>query len=233
MNKIKLSAQKREVLGRKVKRLREKGYLPANVYGKDIKSTALKIDVKEFLDIYEEAGETKVIRLKINNGKEKPVLISHLQKDSLSDNLIHVEFRQIDLKEKVQASVPIELIGEPPAVNKGGVLVQMMDEVEIEALPEELPEKLEISVSELEEIDQSISLNDLPIDKDKMTIMADDLERLIVKIEEPTEEEVEEVEEPEITLEEGLEEKIEGEEAEGEEKEQGKETEQAEKTPEK
>lgn len=213
MKKTNLKVTQRKALGRKVKKLRKKGILPANLYGKEVESRALKVDYNEFLEVYFVVGETGVVNLDIEGEKKKrPVLISQLQRDPVDGNLIHVEFRQIDLKEKVQASVPIELTGEAPAINKGGVLVQMMNEVEIEALPEELPEKLEVDVGNLEEIDQSICLNDLDIDVDKMMIIADDLKRLIVKIEEPTEEEEEEVEEPEVTLEEEIEEEFKGEE---------------------
>jgi large subunit ribosomal protein L25 len=202
--KIKLPAKKRKTLGRKVKNLREQGFIPANLYGSEVESVSLKLDANHFWDAFEQAGETSVIRVILENEKKpRPVLIDHIQEEPISGDILHVSFRQINLQEKVQASVPIELVGEAPAENKGGVIVQMMTEVEIEALPEELPEKLEVDISELEEIDQTISLNDLDIDEEKMRIIADDLDRFMVKVEEPTEEEEEEVEEEveEIVLE--------------------------------
>lgn len=208
MKKLTLKAEKRKIFGRKVKKLRQKGILPANLYGKKIKSQALKVNLKDFLNVYKEVGETGIIQLFIDKKKEPyPVLIHNLQIHPVSDQPLHVDFHKVDLKEKVQVAIPIELIGEAPGVTKGGVLIQSTNEVEVEALPTDLPDKFEVDISKLKEIGQSIAIKDLKVDKTKVKILVEDENQLVVKVEEPRKEEEEEKpEEEEAPVEEGKEE---------------------------
>ena len=184
----KLAAQKREILGRKVKTLRTEGILPVNLYGKKIVSQALQVPMKDFITVYKEAGETGVINLSIaGKGKkdEVSVLVSNLQKDPTTENPIHADLRKVDLKEKIVAEVPIETIGESPCEKTGtGTAVQYIDEVEVEALPTDLPDKFEVDVSILTEVDQAIHLSELIYDKAKVSIK-DDLEKIVIKVEPP------------------------------------------------
>jgi large subunit ribosomal protein L25 len=192
MAKFTLKAEKRNDLGRKVKRLRKEGKLPANVYGADLKSLPLTIDTKEFSGIYASAGETSVVELTI--GKDLyPVLIHNIQRDPVALTPIHIDFLKIDLKKKVTANIPVILIGESPAEKQGlGTLVSYVDEVEVEALPGDLIDKFELSVDSLVDVDQSLAIKDLHYDKNKLTIK-DDPETIVVKIELQKEEVVEEV----------------------------------------
>ncbi len=214
--KPKLKTQKRKIFGRKIKKLREKGILPANIYGKKIKSQAIEVDLKEFLTVYQEAGETGIVELSLSpEKKSRAVLIHNLQKDPVTDLPLHADFHQIDLKEKVHVAIPIELRGEAPAVSKGGILVPLMDEIEVEALPTDLPEKFEVDISKIDKIGQGIALKDLKVDKAKVKILVENEEDLLVKVEEPKEEKEEEKPTEEVPAE--------GEEAEvqeGEEKEE-------------
>ena len=220
MDKQTLNAQKRSVFGRKVKTLRNEGLLPSNVYGKKTKSKALQVDMGDFLKIYEKAGETGLIELKISTKSSKKidkvtVLVSDVQTNPTTDKPIHIDFRQVDLKEKIVASVPIEAIGESPAEKQGlGTIVMHIDQVEVEALPANLPEKFEIDLSKLEEVDQSIQVKDLSVEKSKVDIKADP-EEIIVKVEPLRAEE----EEPSPVAEETEEDVVEGEEEGGETKE--------------
>lgn len=224
-----LKAETRKIVGRKVKKLREEGFLPANVFGKKVKSLAVQVDEQEFLKVYSEAGETGIVELSI--GKEKrPVLIYNLQLDPVTDKPLHADFYQVNLKEKVTATVPVETAGESPAEKQGlGTAVQYLDEVEVEALPTDLPEKFEIDLTSLVEVDQAIFVKDIKVDKDKIKIEADP-EEVVVKVEALREEE--EIVPPVVE-----EEVVEGEEAasaEGEEKgEEGKKEEQKEEKEEK
>lgn len=225
MKTFNLKAEKRDITGRKVKTLRKEGVLPGNVFGKKIKSQSIKVNTGEFNEVFKEAGETSIVELML--GKEKrPVLIQNVQMDPVSDLPLHVDFRQVDLKEKVTADVPVELIGEAPAEKQGlGTLVQYIDEIEVEALPTDLPEKFELDVSGLSKVDDAITINDLNYDKTKVSIELDK-EEIITKVEALREEEPEPVKEE---LAEGEEAKPEGEEEKaGEEsqKEEGKETEE-------
>lgn len=185
MEKITLKAKVRKEVGRKVKLLRKEGILPANIYGKKIKSESIQIDLKEFLDVYKKVGDTKLFYI-----NERPVLVANIQKNPVSDALLHVDFHQVDLKEKVEAKVPVELTGESPAEKQSiGTVVQYLNEIEVEALPTDLPDKFEIDISKLTEVDQSIHVKDLPYDKSKIEVKTD-LEEILVKVEPPQKEEV-------------------------------------------
>ena len=191
MDKHTLTAQKREVVGRKVKTLRAQGLLPANIYGKKVKSQSISVGLKDFEDIFKKAGETSLVTLVLKNGKseERAVLISNVQKDPISETPIHIDFRQVDLKEKVTAEVPVELKGESPAEKTSvGTVVQYIDEIEVESLPGDLPEKFVVDVSSLAEVDQAIFVKDLEIDKAKVTLKVAP-EEIVVKVEPPQKEE--------------------------------------------
>lgn len=162
MTHEKLKAEKRKVLGKHVKKLRREGILPANVYGKSIKSESLQVNQAEFDKVYKEAGETGLVDLEYD-GKSIPVLI-HNVTSNFRGLVLHADFFQVNLKEKVKAMVPIETIGEPKAVlDKIGILMNILSEVEVEALPEELPEKIEVNVEHLANIDDQITVADLKI----------------------------------------------------------------------
>lgn len=191
MDKITLKAEKRETLGKKVKRLREQNILPANIYGKGVESLAIKIDKLDFEKIFKEAGETGLVEIVVGDDK-RPTLVHEVQYDPVSDEPLHVDFRQVDLKEKVTATVPVETRGESPAEKRGvGTAVLYLDEVEVEALPSDLPEKFEIDISGLEEVDQALYIKDIDVDKAKVEIKADS-EEIIIKVE-PLREEEEEI----------------------------------------
>jgi len=196
MSKQTLKAKKRKVFGRKVKRLRDDGILPANIYGKKVKSEAIKVSLSDFVKTFEKAGETGLVELILNGDSKKAskrtVLIHNVQIDPVTDTPIHADFLQVDLKEKVTASVPIEVVGESPAEKSGkGTVVQQIDEVEIEALPGDLPEKFIVEISSLSEVDQSIVIKDLNVDTKKIEVK-EGLEQIIVKVE-PVRKEEEEV----------------------------------------
>ncbi len=189
MDKQVLKAEVRKVSGRKVKNLRKEGILPANVSGKKIKSEAVQVSLKDFEKVYKEVGETGLLMLQVGSG-ERPVLIHNLQLNPVTGSLIHVDFLQVDLKEKVSAEVPVELTGESPAEKQAiGTVVQQLNEIEVEALPTDLPEKFQVSVEGLMEVDQAIFVKDLKVDKTKVELKADP-DAIIAKVEPPQKEEV-------------------------------------------
>ena len=157
MKREKLSVEKRKVLGKKVKKLRREGILPANIYGKDIKSLAVQLAQKDFDKVFKEAGETGLVDVMVNS-QTIPVLIHNVQTDYLG-NYLHADFYKVNLKEKVKTMVPISIIGEPKAVvDKIGLLMNILSEVEVEALPEQLPEHIEINVENLALVDEQITV---------------------------------------------------------------------------
>jgi large subunit ribosomal protein L25 len=103
--------------------------------------------------------------------------------------VLHVDFHQVDLTQKVTVTVPVEFVGEAPAVTTGGVLVKLFNELEVEALPADLPDKLTVDVSGLDTVGKGITLKDLKIDSQKVKLLVENLDELIVKVDEPTKEE--------------------------------------------
>src|SRR6266478_2357799 len=104
MVKTELKAEKRKITGRKVKTIRAKGLLPANVYGRDVKSLAIEINTKEFNEVFKKAGETGIISIAIGK-EEKPVLVHNVQLHPATGDILHVDFLQVNLKEKVTAQI--------------------------------------------------------------------------------------------------------------------------------
>lgn len=163
MEKIQLKAGKRTVTGRKVKKLRAQGQVPANIYGKHIKSEAVELAIKDFTSVFAKAGATGLIELSLGS-ETRPVLIHKVQYHPTSNEPLHVDFYQVNLKEKVTAKVPLILTGEAPAVkDKVGVLLHTLSVVEVEALPTDLPDKIEVDVSGLKVLQDHIKVGDLKV----------------------------------------------------------------------
>jgi len=154
MEKVILKVDERKLTGKKVaKDLRNKGLIPANVYkaGKD--ATSLQFSAEDFADIiHTKAGENVIITLKISGekAKERTVVIKEIQRDPIKDRILHVDFNEISLTEALKVNVPLNSKGEPEGVKKdGGVLEHIMWELQIECLPADIPEKIEVDVTAL------------------------------------------------------------------------------------
>ena len=221
----KLKAEKRDVLGRKVKRVRIEGIVPSTLYGKGMESVSIQLKKREVEKIFVETGESGLVDLMLNKKEALPVLLRNPQYGVVSDDLIHIDCYKVNLKEKIVANVPIELIGESKSVKDGNILMQVTDEIEIEALPADLPEKIEVNLSALKTVEDMIMIADLKIDDEKMEIK-NATDQVIVKTEEPNKEEevIEEVIDPSevpATEQKEGEEETEGDKKEGEETEKG------------
>ncbi len=181
MKKITLNVKKRTVLGRKTKKLRLENIIPGNVYGRNVSSVTVEMPMSDFLKTYKLAGETGVVELKIDAEAIRPVLIHNVQKHPVSNNPLHIDFYQVDLKSKIKTKVPVEIAGTAAAVvQKLGVLLTLLDEVEVEALPTDLPEKITIDVTKLGGVNEVIKVKDLQLPQG--VAMMTDLEAEVVKI---------------------------------------------------
>jgi large subunit ribosomal protein L25 len=189
--KHEIKAESRSVLGRKVKKLRKKGFVPATVYGKGLESKSIQFVAIELEKMFQELGESTLVEVNLDEKEKIPVLFRNPQYHPVEENLLHIDCYKVNLKEKITATVPLEFVGESLAVKNGNVLVTVTDEVEIEALPADLPEKIEVDLSVLEALESTITIKDLKIDTSKLTMITD-TEQLIVKVEEPKEEIIEE-----------------------------------------
>lgn len=178
-----MHAEERIILGKKVKKLRRDGLLPGHVFGKGVEGEMVTVSAHDFLKTFHQAGETGLIDLKIGKEKVRPVLVREVQYDPISGAPIHIDFYQVNLTEKVRVPVPLVLVGdEPEAVHLGeAIVLQTVNEVEVEALPTDLVEKIEVDIAPLKAIDDAITVGQLSVDRSKITIHADS-EEIVVKL---------------------------------------------------
>jgi len=171
MESIAITATKRKVSGKQVKKLRTAGKLPAVLYGHNTTTEAIEILEKDFTKAFKSAGESTLVNLNVE-GKIMPVLIHEVQHHYLNDNPIHVDFYAVNMTEKLKVHVPIHIVDEAPAVKAlGGTLVKNLSEVEVECLPGDIPQSFEVSAASLETFESAIRVSDLKV-SDKVTILA-------------------------------------------------------------
>ncbi|MGM0445033.1 MAG: 50S ribosomal protein L25/general stress protein Ctc [Bacillota bacterium] len=216
MHRYSIEVEKRDETGKGVaRRLRRNGLIPGVVYGKHREAQALTVNP---LDLRGKIHSNAIIDLTID-GEQETVMIKDFQKDVIKDELIHVDFQQISMDETISITVPIKLVGEAPGVREGGVLQQLMREVDIEVLPTNIPDEIELDISELT-LSDSLEVGDLEVPEE--VTLVNSLEDVIVTVVAPSEE-IEEEEEEELE-EEFIEPEVIGEEEE-EEGEEGEEQE--------
>lgn len=192
---IKLNANPREILGKQVKKLRREGLVPANIFGQGLKSTAVQVDLKDFVKVYQEVGETGLVEVKVGE-KAHPVLVHRIQKDPRTSSVLHVDFHQVNLKEKTTAHVPVVLTGESPIEKSGdGLILQTLNEIEVEALPTDIPHNVEVDITTLTEVGQSIQVKDLKVNAAQVEVK-NDAEATVVSVQSAEVKEEEPVEAP-------------------------------------
>ncbi len=163
MDKIVLKIDKRDVIGKKVKYLRNEGKLPAIIYGNVDSPISVTLDLGKTTKMMRGVGSSTMIFLDLD-GEEIAVLLRDVQRDVIRGHYLHLDFLALNLKEKVRTMVSISLIGESPAIEEfGAVLMTGLSEIEIEALPTDLIDSIEIDVTVLEKIGDSINITDLVI----------------------------------------------------------------------
>jgi large subunit ribosomal protein L25 len=191
---LELKAEKREDVGKKLEALRKKGIIPAVVYGSGHKPVSVQVDYEEFRKLFEKAGESTLIKLKIDN-EVKNVLIYDASKDPMTGNFIHIDFHQVRMDKTIKAEVALVFEGEAPAVKVlEGVLVKSMNHIEVEALPKDLPHEIKIDISVLDVFDKHIRIKDLILPPGVKTDL--EPEETIVSVMPPrTEEEIKSTEE--------------------------------------
>lgn len=162
MSKHTLDASVRTVIGKKVKNLRKQGLIPATVYGKGFEPVSVSVGERPFTNIYRRSGKTALIDLSIA-GRNASVFVQEVQRHPLNRNIIHVDFKAVDLKVVIQIEVPVTTVGESPIVARGDAMINfVLNSVMVEALPAELPQHIEIDVSILDEFDKTITAADIP-----------------------------------------------------------------------
>ena len=182
MEQIELRAEKRTIIGKRVKGLRREGIIPALLYGPKTEPVPIQCDERKLQHVLARAGGTNLISLRIGDaGQPKMALAREVQRDSMTNELYHVDFYQVVMTEMVKAEVYIIFTGEPPAVQqKEFMLLQGTDSVEIECLPGDLIHSIEVDLSTLVEIDDAIYVKDLQV-PENITILTDGNE-LVAKV---------------------------------------------------
>ena len=160
-----LQVAPRNVLRKHVKRLRREGIIPANIYGRHQPSQALQVDSHTFERFLAGHHMTRVVNLRVDsNGGTLNALVRHISRSPRTGKIMHVDFLRVSMNEPITVRVPVRLTGEAPAVKvEGGVLLHLLDTVEVEALPADLPEALELDISKLIELDDSLHVRDLSV----------------------------------------------------------------------
>ena len=191
-----------------LKTLRKIGKVPAIVYGYGTKNTSVKVDEVEFIKVIREVGRNGVIELGVGS-KTIKVMVSDYQFDPLKNQITHIDFLAINMSEERTVEVPVQLTGEAVGAKEGGVVEQPLFDLEVTATPDNIPESIEIDISELD-VNDSYSVADIKVLGD-FTIENDPEESVVTVVpptEEPTEAEIEamegesETEEPEVVGEE-------------------------------
>ncbi|HKK54212.1 MAG TPA: 50S ribosomal protein L25 [Patescibacteria group bacterium] len=167
--------------------------IPAVVYGSSIESKSIKLDKVEFEKIYEEAGESSLIDLAIDDEKIVKVIVKEVQKHPFKNLIYNVDLHQVDMSQKITTEIPLEFIGESKAKKEEGALImQNLDAVEVECLPADLVNNIEVDLSSLNEFGDSIHVKDLKVPSG-MEIL-EEPEEVVVSAIEPKEEEEEPIE---------------------------------------
>ncbi len=173
MEKIQLQTEARDTNTRTAKGISRQGFIPAELYGHKIDNLHLSVNQIEFQKVLRKAGESTIIVLQLPGGEMRNVLIQDVQRHYLSTDPIHVDFYEVKMTEKLTATIPIEFTGESHAVKAlGGTLVKVLNEVEVECLPGDLPHQFDIDISVLDNFDKQILVSDLKV-SDKVEIKAE------------------------------------------------------------
>ena len=194
MEQIELQATTREMFGKKVRFLRRQGIIPIHLFGHNVESVALQCDAAQLQRVLAQAGKTRLINLKLDKAKRpRNVVVREVQRDLRTGGLLHVDFYQLRMAEKIKVDVPIVLVGEAPALkSKENTLSQELNSLTVECLPQQIPANVGVDLSPLTEAGQAIRVKDLVLDEE-VTIL-NNPEVLVVKVNlRPREKVVEEV----------------------------------------
>jgi large subunit ribosomal protein L25 len=205
---LQISVDARELTGKRTKRLRAAGVVPAVVFGKKAGSVPVQLDMKAFEALYREAGRTSLVRVAVAGGSPTSVVIKSVQRHPLTGRALHVDFFAPDLTQEMEVDVPLVFVGKAPAVEEsGGSLFTSLDHLKVKALPTDLPHEFTVDVSSLVDLEAAIHVSDLAVAQNVTVLNEPD--ELVAKVMPPRVEE-----EPEVAVE--AEEGEEGEAAEGE-----------------
>ena len=168
-----LAATKRDVLGKRVAHLRRDGQLPAVVYGHGVPSQALSLDTHEFELLQRRIGQNALVDLSVEGKKPTPVLVHAVQRDPVYRRMLHVDLFAVRMTEELTVDVPLVTVGEAYAVDKlGGTLLHILESVKVKALPDRLPQSINLPIESLVDFDATVHVRDLSIPAE-VTLLTD------------------------------------------------------------
>lgn len=177
---MELRADKRETTGKATRRLRRQGRLPAVVYGQRA-VTSVELDTHEFQRVFARSGKTQLIDLVVGSGRPSKVLVKEVQISPRYNTLLHVDFHQVSLRERLQVDVPVSVTGEAEPVRGGEAdVLQVLHSIRVECVPTRIPEFIEVDISDLAEVDAAIRLSDLRLPEGVSVV--GDPDEVIVKL---------------------------------------------------
>lgn len=177
---MELKADKRETTGKATRRLRRQGRLPAVVYGQRA-AASIELDTHEFERVYARSGRTQLIDLVVGSGRPSKVLVKEVQISPRYNSLLHVDFHQVSLRERLQVDVPVSVTGEAEPVRAGEAdVLQVLHSIRVECVPTKIPEVIEVDISGLAEVDAAVRLSDLHL-PEGVTVVGDP-DEVIVKL---------------------------------------------------
>jgi large subunit ribosomal protein L25 len=182
---MEIIAEKREETGKKAKSLRIKGKVPAVVFGPGMESINISLGKTDFNRVFKQAGETSLLDLKVGDKEEHKVLIKEIQYDPISLDYLHVGLYKPNLTELISADIPVQIIGDEthPLIKSGeALLLALVDEIEIKALPTDLPSAFIVDVSALKEVGDGFTVGELDYDKEKIEIVGLEEDALLAKL---------------------------------------------------
>ena len=182
MEQIELQTSNRDILGKGVRFLRRQGITPAHLFGHGLKSLTLQCETAKLERLLAQAGATRLVSLRVNNEKmARPVLIREVQTESITGKLLHVDFYQVKMEEKVEVEIPIVLVGEAPALEtRDNTLLRELNALTVECLPAKIPTRLEVNIGSLTEPGQTVRVKDIAVGSD-ISIL-NDPEQVVVTV---------------------------------------------------
>ena len=183
-----LAATQRELTGKKVARLRRAGQLPAVVFGHGVASQSLTIDTHEFEQLQRRIGQNALVDLSVEGNKATPVLVQSVQRDPVYQRMLHVDLFAVRMTEELIVDVPLVTVGESHAVEKlGGTLLHMLESLKVKALPDHLPQSIDLPIDSLVDFEATIHVRDLVI-PDDVTLLTDP-DEIVARVQQPRVEE--------------------------------------------
>lgn len=162
MDKVSLDAQVRTQTGKKVKTLRKEGFIPAIIYGREIETLPISLEKRVTTLLFNKISGSTILTINVD-GKEHATLVREVQRDYLKNEILHVDLQAVSLKEKLRTHVSLTLVGKAPVLeNFEALIVSGIDQIEVECLPQDLVDTIEVDISQMAEIGDAIYVKDLP-----------------------------------------------------------------------